>query len=121
MPNEDARAIAWDIVQTKLCSSSVCKFQDGCGCSDAIIDTIEALVAERDKLKERITTARVVLLPSPVKNLDGSTTTDDAAHNLAGALHDLKEDGVDQVCINTIERVLGQIVLAGNALEEDDD
>lgn len=76
--------------------------------------------AELDKLKERIMAAKVALFPSPVKNSDGSTTSGDAAHNLAGALYDLENDGVDRVCIDTIKRVLAQIVLAGNALEKDD-
>jgi hypothetical protein len=64
-------------------------------------------VAEITALRARAEKAQIAL------DFDGEL---DAADNLHGALIDLKRKGADPICIQTIERVMGQIADAYEAL-----
>lgn len=67
-------------------------------------------------LRAQVDLARIALFPKPAVNADGSFTLGDADENLSAALYDLKRLKADQVCINTIERVLEQLIAARKAL-----
>ena len=62
--------------------------------------------------EEKLQAVRDALFPANVPDGDGHYISHDAGDNLDGALYDLKRLGADQVCIDTIDRVVGQLTRA---------
>ena len=57
--------------------------------------------------------------PAPMDGKPGHSVSSDVTDNIEGVLYDLKRTNADVGCVRTLERMMGQLVVARRILKQD--